>query len=125
MERPPTGASPRLYWCFHHLHCLSNRYPSDRPRSAHPCRLLQVLALSSLVSFSLKVFNILCVQSVRESPRSVECQYGSSTTCPAALSVSWPCVDVRGLLLVQSQPQSTWDAGHHLDYRRYGVGGLR
>jgi hypothetical protein len=39
----------------------------------------------SLVSFSLKVFNILCVPSVRESPRSAECQYASSTTLSSSL----------------------------------------
>jgi hypothetical protein len=82
LERPPTGARPRLYWCFHHLHCLSNRCRSDRPRSTHPCRLLQVLALSSLVSFSLKVFNILWVGSVLAQ---------QSASMRAAQLVQQPC----------------------------------
>jgi hypothetical protein len=38
-----------------------------------------------LVSFSSKVFNILCVPSVRESPRSAECQYANSTTLSSSL----------------------------------------
>jgi hypothetical protein len=105
LERPPTGARPRLYWSFHHLHCLSNRRRSDRPRSAHPCHLWQVLALSGLVPFSLKVFNILCMHSGKECFHAADCQYEGRTACPAALSVSLPCVPVCGLLLVQSQPR--------------------
>ena len=45
------------------VHCLSNRYRSDRPRSAHPCRLWQVLALS--------LFSLVFIESLQYTLRAI------------------------------------------------------